>query len=88
MARDALEWFHSIVDPSHRETLNRAEEKQSVVVLSNSTVKKSGLTSEMEVLMNKRSQVLESPRKISLALGDTVSATRTVKSCRYCGIRQ
>ena len=63
-------------DTVHRVILKKAE--GSVVALSNSIVKRSSLSSELEVHMNKRSKVMSSPRK--LALGDVVVPLgRTVK---------
>ena len=57
-------------DTAHRVVLKKAEEEGSVVALSNSIVKRSSLSSELEVYMNKRSKVMSSPHKLSL--GDVV----------------
>ena len=65
-------------DTAHRVILNKAEEERSVVALSNSIMKRSSLSSELEVHMNKHSKVMSSPRKLSL--GDVVLPLgRTIK---------
>ena len=64
-------------ETSHRSAMKKAEENQEVVLLANSTAKKSSFSSETEVHMDKRSKVLESPRKISL--GDIVPFKKAVK---------
>ena len=50
-------------DPSHGLSLKKAEENKEVVLLANSTAKKSSFSSETEVHLDKRSKVLESPLK-------------------------
>lgn len=65
-------------DPGHRVAMKKAEEEGSVVALSNSIVKKSTLSSELEVHLSKCSKVMSSPRKLSL--GDAVLLSgRTIK---------
>ena len=67
-------------DVSHRPAMKKAEEGQAVVALSNSNVKKSSFSSELEVHLHKWSKVISSPLKMSL--GDTeavLQSTKTVK---------
>ena len=64
-------------DPSHRDVMKKVEENQQVVLLANSTAKKSSFSSEMEVHMDKCSKVLDSPRKMSL--GDVAQLNKAVK---------
>ena len=64
-------------DPSHRDAMKNAQENQQVVLLANSTTKKSIFSSETEVHMDKRSKVLDSPRKMSL--GGAAQFTKAVK---------
>ena len=45
-------------DVSHRPAMKKAEEGQAVVALSNSNVKKSSFSSELEVHLHKRSKVI------------------------------
>ena len=65
-------------DTAHRVAMKKTEEEGSVVALSKSIVKRSSLSSELEVHMNKRSKLMPSLRKLSL--GDVVlSTSRTMK---------
>ena len=66
-----------------RSAIKKAEENQEVVVLANSTAKKSSFSSETEVHMDKRSKVLESPR-----LGDIVPFKKAVRLQTLCHCRQ
>ena len=69
-----------LFDVSHRPAMKKAEEGQAVVALSNSNVKKSSFSSELEVHLHKQSKVICSPLKMSL--GDTeavLQSTKTVK---------
>ena len=60
-------------DPGHRAAMKKAEEEGSVVALSNSIVKRSALSSELEVHLSKRSKVMSSPRKLSLGYAVVLS---------------
>lgn len=64
-------------DISQLDALKKAEAEQSVVALENATVQRSSFSSDLEVLLNKRTKVTSSPRKLSL--GDVV-ATSTCSS--------
>ena len=67
-------------DLAHRPAMKKAEEGQTVVALSNSNVKRSSFTSELEVHLNKRSKVMASPVKMMLENADAVlPSTKTVK---------
>lgn len=67
---------------SHRPALKRAEEKHEVVLLANSTAKKSSFSSEIKyniIWINvPKCWTLKSPRKMSL--GDLVPFTKAVKT--------
>ena len=67
-------------DAGLQAALKKAEEEESVVVLENSKVKKNSVMKQLEVHLNKHSQMTASPHKFEL--GDTVvskEATRLVK---------
>lgn len=67
-------------DVAHRAAMKKAEEEQTVIALSNSNVKKSTYSSELEVHLHKRSKVTSSPLKMSLGDADAVvQSTKTVK---------
>jgi len=59
-------------DNAHRDAIKKAEEDQSVVALSRSIVKKSSVSSALEVHINKRSRIMLSTRE--LLLGDFVAS--------------
>lgn len=65
------------LDPSHRDAMKKVEESKKVVLLSNPTAKKSSLSRDTEVHMDKCSKVLESLRKTSL--GDVVPFAKAAK---------
>lgn len=71
-------------DVSHRPAMKKAEEGQAVVALSNSNVKKSSFSSELEVHLHKRSKVICSPLKMSL--GDTEAVLQSTKTVKVADI--
>ncbi len=65
-------------DVNHMSSVKKAADEQSAIAVSNANVKRSSLSSELEVHMHKRSKVAVSPLKMSL--GDVVlQSTKTVK---------
>lgn len=72
-------------DVAHFEAMKKAEAEQAVVVLNNSTVKKSSFSSQPEFHLNKTSKVDVSPRKFSLGAGEAVLTLPSGKAHTSCG---